>query len=787
MRIYFILVWLLLVPLAQAGSYSTNGTVYYPTWNDPDNKTIPDYELDISSGKWPYLVEENSTHMLFTVSDNPLQIDQVAIPKLNMTFDYQPFKVSPRLTYPKSVLLNNMVSVNATVAYLSFPYSLSRVKDWADEHNIHLGRWHFDNNMLVYDDNETVNYLPISAYELHVNVVSDDIRLYFLKSEANKLQGNITFQMQSWTVNGSTTPRWINSTLVNISNQVCGNNLELNDTLNDFTSKWSGNNCALDQNTTTNNNGTLKGNASYVLLSNGKYAFNFNGTSGNVTLGTISPIVKAGVYSVQFKINITSMVLGYALSQARSTTDVLVIGTTAGGSLVGSHYNGATFARKASAVSTNTDYFVTYTYNNHVAYLYINEINATDTTAISTETNTGTRIGSSSLGANPINAKVWDMKIYPYALTRDQHNTSYATPKVSNGSITAWYNSGTGNETYQIDVNATTPTNTNYTVWYANNGTGSYTQLDGTLTGNNSLTISGTKYQNTDVQVRLTGNQTATPEIIQLTFFDQAVSGAAGDFVPPEPTGCTSTNGTTWINLSCSAGVGNTTDGMNFTNVNTTAWSNGTAFYWNNTGLTSSTSYTYHIYGFNSSGNGTLSLTYATLTDTTQATPTPTPTPAATAIPNCDMVWTINNTNLAPTIHADHPGTGERIDNTTYWANSSSIELHVFAHADNVSETAGTILYINGTIVSRRSGRPLGAAEAAYRGVDTMIPKGSYYQVDFENYHHYEWYEYTGVLDISGCETQSTSNDDINVAYGLLGGILGSLILLRIKRRRKEL
>lgn len=102
----------------------------------------------------------------------------------------------------------------------------------------------------------------------------------------------------------------------------------------------------------------------------------------------------------------------------------------------------------------------------------------------------------------------------------------------------------------------------------------------------------------------------------------------------------------------------------------------------------------------------------------------------------------VNNTNLAPTIHAEHPGTGERVNATTYYANSSAIELHVFAHAVDVNDVAGTFVSINGTVVCARSGRPLGAAESAYRGCDLIIPRYSYYWVNFSNYHHYEWREY---------------------------------------------
>lgn len=127
----------------------------------------------------------------------------------------------------------------------------------------------------------------------------------------------------------------------------------------------------------------------------------------------------------------------------------------------------------------------------------------------------------------------------------------------------------------------------------------------------------------------------------------------------------------------------------------------------------------------------------------------------------------VNNTNLAPTIDITIPGTGERLNNSTYWANTTEIELHVFAHANSVSQTARVFLYINDTLVSPRSGRPLGAAEEAYRGIDTRIPRGSYYRVLFTNYHHYEWREYRVISGQNGSVNISNVYNNItNISGG---------------------
>ena len=93
------------------------------------------------------------------------------------------------------------------------------------------------------------------------------------------------------------------------------------------------------------------------------------------------------------------------------------------------------------------------------------------------------------------------------------------------GNRTTWYDTGTGNETYEIVVNASTPTNNNYTVWYRENNTGVYSQVGGVRTGNDTISLSPS-YQNTDVRLVLNGTDV---EIMTITFYEQGTS----DSTPP--------------------------------------------------------------------------------------------------------------------------------------------------------------------------------------------------------------------------------------------------------------
>lgn len=97
---------------------------------------------------------------------------------------------------------------------------------------------------------------------------------------------------------------------------------------------------------------------------------------------------------------------------------------------------------------------------------------------------------------------------------------------VTSGNFSSNRNWTNGNVTSEVVVNATTPTNTNYSVWYRQNATGDYISLASAQTGNNTISIPEmSRYQDTDIRIQLFGNETATPELIQMTYYGQEPSG----------------------------------------------------------------------------------------------------------------------------------------------------------------------------------------------------------------------------------------------------------------------
>ncbi|MDY6959824.1 MAG: Ig-like domain-containing protein, partial [Halobacteriota archaeon] len=98
--------------------------------------------------------------------------------------------------------------------------------------------------------------------------------------------------------------------------------------------------------------------------------------------------------------------------------------------------------------------------------------------------------------------------------------------ETTSGDLITYHDAGPGMETVSFSINANTQADTSYAVYYRENGTGSWSMLDSGLTGSNTVTIPGTKYQNTDVKVQLSGNGLNTPEIISITYNMEDVGGA---------------------------------------------------------------------------------------------------------------------------------------------------------------------------------------------------------------------------------------------------------------------
>lgn len=580
--LFFLVFCSLFIGQASAGSYSVNGTTYDTTW---DGRVIPSSQIVYGTNDDVILVRELTSVIAFTVGN-----DTVFINNNFTSFKREKFKISPVITFPKSLLASRMVNVNASVGYLVFPYSLSRVKDFISDNEIKLGNWTFRagaEHINIYDDNQTTlngtqNSLNKSAYTFRI--ANDEIRLYFLKSEANKLQGNISFEMNSWTINGSTSPAWQNSTLKNTSNN-CGN-IELDINPSNYISSWSGNGCVLDRNTTSVNGLTLNGGMGYT---SDKSGFLFDGINDNAYVSTQSELNFTNGITIEAVINTTDVfsptyqpIVSKRDDSTESTqsyhTDIRNGGKLHFGWKISSTWASST--TNNTVIQNNTEYKVKFTYNvSSAPVIYVNDV-------IVPSTFTGT-LNNLPLSSYPVSigsfivsgsayfkGTIRNIKLYNYPVTQN-------TSKYSSGYIKSWYNS-TPNETYQIDVNGTWQLNSNTSLEYAQNGSSpSGNETPANVTANQSW-ILGVKHLHVDAYIWLFGNGTSTPSISNITLFDQAVSGETSCYPPITPSSLANSTSnpytTFWINHTWSNGANTSSNNVS---INGT-WYNGSILTANN-------------------------------------------------------------------------------------------------------------------------------------------------------------------------------------------------------------
>lgn len=96
------------------GKCSHSNVATYLRW---DNTWQPMSGLNIDNGNWSYTVLDTGTKMNFTADGRT-----ISIPKNNTKFNLELFKISPSLTYSKTVLINNMVNVPTQVTFDNITY-----------------------------------------------------------------------------------------------------------------------------------------------------------------------------------------------------------------------------------------------------------------------------------------------------------------------------------------------------------------------------------------------------------------------------------------------------------------------------------------------------------------------------------------------------------------------------------------------------------------------------------------------------------------------------------------
>lgn len=94
------------------------------------------------------------------------------------------------------------------------------------------------------------------------------------------------------------------------------------------------------------------------------------------------------------------------------------------------------------------------------------------------------------------------------------------------GSINVNYDAGANNQSNGVIINVTTPADTNYTVSYRQKDIGTWIIIGGVYIGNQTLSITGTKYQDTEINITLFGNGTSFPDIETIEFIREQAAAS---------------------------------------------------------------------------------------------------------------------------------------------------------------------------------------------------------------------------------------------------------------------
>jgi hypothetical protein len=399
-------------------------------------------------------------------------------------------------------------------------------------------------DVLPYTVNET-NGSYLYGWNTSASIDNTNRKMYFtLENNQVMAIGQRVDIDPSWSTNGSTSPQFINSTLVNLTINQGTNNLELRQQVDDYISYWRADGTAKDDNRTSANEGTFVGNANASAVGLYNNAFGLDGVGDYVSLNSNIGNTTGNIsIFVRVKLNtLTGTQVIFSRTSELSPwpqTWTLIKRGSDNRICFQSSQDSYLAVCSLNAVTTGTWYNITGTYEgsgNKKRKIYIEkELQNEGTYSGDPPTNIGASmavIGASSTD-NPlyfVNGTIDDIRFYYRIVSNDEINLTINQSKYSSGYIKTWYNS-TPNENYQIDVNGTWQANSNTSLQYAQNGSSpSSFESPANVTSNQSWAL-GTKYINTDTYIWFFGNGTLTPSLSQITFFDQIVSG--GDTTPP--------------------------------------------------------------------------------------------------------------------------------------------------------------------------------------------------------------------------------------------------------------
>ncbi len=529
MKYKIILVMLIIfIPLSSASAFVEYGDGWrkicddagkcqfsnYHTIQRWDGQYIPYSSLNITTEQWTYQLLQNDTHYNLRVVRNFVS-EWLSLPKNFANYNFGLTDISFSFTVTPAQLNSRSVANGSGLWYIPIPDKAVKTRFIWD-----------DVKPFIYKNNNQSLYLNDTDY--WYSKVNDQIRLNYNQNARNFgiASTNVTFVYDSWTINGSTTPTWINSSGINQSMNPNNGHLETSLLNDNYLSRWERG--IKDWNITSAKDCTLGGNA--IFNSSGLYLDgdgDYCSASGSLNLSipytifTSFQTISSTRQDIYSEGQISSAIGYIRLSVAESTgvEDNVTVNERSDAGIEKKFGSG-----DVNVIGTGTHNLTTVMNNMSEHKLYYDISNS----YVNTQTYDVTTPNYRTIGALGRSTKAIYFNGIIYKIIVYQTNLSIlgVNNYKTSSKRTIWYDSGSGNETYQINVNATTPENTNYSVWYRQNATGDFVLLNGTGHQGNTSHVITTKYQNTDVIVQLFGNITATPELIDVTFLSQSASAS---------------------------------------------------------------------------------------------------------------------------------------------------------------------------------------------------------------------------------------------------------------------
>ncbi len=489
-------------------SYSNVGT--YLRW---DNVWMPISGININNGNWTYRIDQDSSNFILTRLDDTLRL-----PKSLGNYHFSLNKISFDFTVTPVQLAARSTQVGANW-YIEIPEALVKTRFLWDDKKPEIS----NNTGSILNDTDYWYVRYGGKYYLAYNQSS---RTWGASSSM------ITFRFNSWTV-GEGGNAWSgNSAYSNFALDRNTNHIILPSVVTDglvLYQKMSGSSgiTSYDMNTTSNNNGTLTNmntgldNGTSGWNSSGKFgnAVSFDGTNDYINAGNGASLTNISSFTYEAWIYRTGT-SNYPGIFGRTTVGKADMRFDGAGAYLFIFVNGTQLG--IGNINLNTWYHVVGTWDGTYIKGFLNGNYVGNNTAIAPSfANEYLFIGQRNTGSDYFNGLIDEVRIYNRALSQEEINQTMINTMSTSANLTTWYDAGTGNETYQVTINATTPTNSNYTVNAYDNDTSALLQTWTAQTGNQTLTFTGTKAQDTKLNITLNGNGTATPEIITATFWTQ--------------------------------------------------------------------------------------------------------------------------------------------------------------------------------------------------------------------------------------------------------------------------